>query len=117
MAAPAALPEFKGNVAAVQTAPFWDKKLDAIDQKNFKVKQMSYFLRIKHKKHANKDGNMTKQQQKEYLKKFRAEIISKEEEALWKRGASNAGYHYLGCGKTMALIGEAFAKAMIKMQK
>jgi len=27
MAAPAALPEFEGNVAAVQTAPFWDEAL------------------------------------------------------------------------------------------
>jgi len=28
MAAPAALPEFKGNVAAVETAPFWDYAMD-----------------------------------------------------------------------------------------
>ena len=27
MAAPAALPEFEGNVVAVQTAPFWDEAL------------------------------------------------------------------------------------------
>ncbi len=33
MAAPAALPEFKGNVAAVETAPFWSDELDAIDKK------------------------------------------------------------------------------------
>ena len=32
-------------------------------------------------------------------------------------GASNAGYHYLGCGKTMALIGQAFAEAIIEMEK
>jgi alpha-galactosidase len=29
MAAPAALPEFNGNVAAVETAPFWDDAMDA----------------------------------------------------------------------------------------
>ena len=28
-----------------------------------------------------------------------------------KRGASNGGYHYLGCAKTMAQIGVAFADA------
>lgn len=33
MAAPAALPEFKGNVAAVATAPFWDEKLVAASAK------------------------------------------------------------------------------------
>ena len=34
MAAPAAMPEFKGNVAAVQTAQFWDEDLQAIENKN-----------------------------------------------------------------------------------
>ena len=33
MAAPASLPEFKGNVVAVQTAPFWDDALGAIEKK------------------------------------------------------------------------------------
>ena len=33
MAAPAALPEFQGNVAAVQTAPFWDEALVAASAK------------------------------------------------------------------------------------
>jgi len=31
MAAPAARPEFKGNVVAVQTAPFWSDELGAIE--------------------------------------------------------------------------------------
>ena len=30
MAAPASLPEFKGNVVAVETAPFWDDDLAAL---------------------------------------------------------------------------------------
>jgi len=29
MAAPADMPEFKGNVVAVDTAPFWDKDIEA----------------------------------------------------------------------------------------
>ena len=33
MAAPAALPEFKGNVVAVQTAPYWDEALVAASAK------------------------------------------------------------------------------------
>jgi alpha-galactosidase len=117
MAAPALLPEFKGNVAAVETAPFWSDELAAIDQKNAKVKQMAHLLKVKDKNSANKDGLMDEAQQKEALKKFEAELISPEEAAMWKRGASNAGYHYLGCAKTFALMGKAFAEANLAMMK
>ena len=34
---------------------------------------------------------------------------------MWKCGASNAGCHYLGCAKTFALMGKAFAEANLKM--
>jgi hypothetical protein len=33
MAAPAQMPEFKGNVAAVETAPFWDHEMAALQSK------------------------------------------------------------------------------------
>lgn len=115
MAAPASMPEFQGNVAAVETAPFWAEELAVIDAKNAKVKQMGYLLRVKDKNAANKDGTMDEAQQKEYLKKFQAETISPEEAAMWTRGASNAGYHYMGCAKTFALMGKAFADANLKM--
>jgi hypothetical protein len=117
MTAPSLLPEFKGNVTAVPTAPFWAQELDEIDKKREKVRQMGHFLRSKHKDHANKDGTMTDAQQKEYLAKYEAEVISPEEAAKWKRGASNAGYHYLGCAKTFALMGKAFAEANLEMLK
>jgi hypothetical protein len=77
---------------------------------------MEYYLNSKHKDHANADGHMTEAQRREHLKKFEAEIITPAEAALWKRGASNAGYHYLGCAKTFALMGKAFAEATLKMQ-
>jgi hypothetical protein len=32
-------------------------------------------------------------------------------------GGSNAGYHYLGCAKTFALIGRAFAEANLRLLK
>lgn len=115
MAAPANYPEFKGNVTAVQTSLFWDEPLSKIDAKRGEVRQMGYYLRKKDKNHANKDGNMTQEEMNAYLKKFEAELISPEEKALWESGASNAGYHYLGCGKTLALIGKGFAEAMIDM--
>ncbi|MCF7674683.1 MAG: sialate O-acetylesterase [Akkermansiaceae bacterium] len=117
MAAPASLPEFKGNVTAVETAPFWAEELAAIDQKRAKVKQMGYLLRVKDKNGPNKDGAMDEAQQKEYLKKYEAELISPEEATKWTRGASNAGYHYMGCAKTFALMGKAFAEANLAMMK
>ena len=117
MAAPAALPEFQGNVTAIRTAAFWDEALGAIQDKKEKVRQMAYELRTKSKRHANADGQMSEAQQREYLKDYEAKLISPEEAAMLKRGASNAGYHYLGCAKTFALMGEAFAAATLQMMK
>jgi alpha-galactosidase len=115
MTAPARLPEFQGNVIAVPTAPFWSEELGAIAEKKDKVRQMSYYLNTKHKDHANADGKMTEEQKRAYLKEFEAKLISPAEKTLWERGASNAGYHYLGCSKTFALMGRAFAEATLKM--
>ncbi len=117
MAAPAKLPEFKGNVAAVLTELYWDKPLAAIAAKHGEVRKMAHYLRNKSKGHPNEDGTMTREQQREYIKQYRAKLITPEDEAMWKRGSSNAGYHYLGCAKTMALIGQAFAEAMLEMEK
>jgi hypothetical protein len=117
MAAPSALPEFKGNVVAVHTAPFWSEELGAIAQKYESIRNMAYTLKTKNKNGPNKDGTMTDEQQKEYLKKYEAEVISAEEAAKWKRGASNAGYHYLGCAKTFALMGKAFAEAILELKR
>ena len=117
MAAPAEMAEFEGTVAAVQTAPFWDEDLQAIENKMSKVGQMRYFLRSQHKDHANKGGTMTKEQQQAYVREFEAKLLTPEDRAFWKRGASNQAYHYFGCGKTMALIGKAFAEANLKMEK
>jgi hypothetical protein len=117
MAAPASWPEFKGNVTAVRTGPFWDEALGAIQAKRDKVRQMAYELKNKNAKSANADGKMTEAQQRDYLKEYEAKLITAEEAGQWKRGASNAGYHYLGCAKTFALMGEAFAEANLVMLK
>lgn len=117
MAAPADMPEFKGNVVAVQTAPFWSDELGAIDAKRAQINQMRWFLDSQHKDHPNADGHMTGEQKNQYLKQFEADLISPAEAALWQRGASNAGYHYLGCAKTFALMGKNFAEANLAMMK
>jgi len=117
MARPASLPAFQGNVAAVRTAPFWDEELGAIQAKREKLRQLAFELRTKSKRSANADGQMTEAQQKAYLKEQEAKLISAEEAAKLSRGASNAGYHYLGSAKTFALIGEAFADAALSLRK
>ncbi len=114
MAAPAALPEFQGNVVAVPTAPFWDEPLAAIQAKYDQVRQMGFLLKTKDKHSPNADGSMSEDQQREYLKRFEAQLISPAEAALRKRGASNLGFHYLGCAKTFALMGKAFAEATLQ---
>jgi len=48
---------------------------------------------------------------------YEAKLISPEEVVLRQRGASNAGYHYLGCAKTFAVMGKAFADALLSVQK
>ncbi len=115
MAAPAALPAFQGNVTAVQTAPFWDEPLGAIQRKYDDVRQMEYLLKTRNKNGPNADGSMNEARQREYLTQFEAKLISPAEAALRKRGASNLGFHYLGCAKTFALMGKAFAEASLAL--
>ena len=110
MAAPASLPEFKGNVTAVETAPFWSEELAAIDAKRGQLKGKRAGLEKK-----VKEGKMTKAEADAEAKKIEEALITPAEKAAWERGASNAGYHYMGCAKTFALMGKAFAEAVLKM--
>ena len=111
MAAPTALDEFKGNVLAVRTAPFWDMPLDRIIKK-----RGLYNQRVKQLKNQVEKEELTAEQLTAELKKIQGDAISSHEAAILKRGASNAAYHYLGCAKTMALIGKAFAEATLELQ-
>lgn len=113
MAAPASMPEFKGNVFAVQTSPFWDEKLDVIDKKRGDIRQKGYLLRTENKNHENADGKMSKEDQQEFLKEYEKNLFTQEELDLEARGKSNAGYHYLGSAKTYSLIGQALANALL----
>ena len=111
MAAPAALPEFKGNVLAVQTAPCWDMTLDRIAKKRDQLNRQKRSLEKKIKQSEASRADLEGE-----LAKVKAELASPADQALWKRGASNAAYHYFGCAKTMALIGKRFAEAVLKLQ-
>jgi hypothetical protein len=109
MAAPAALPEFKGNVTAVMTEKYWDPVLGELAERWNKVKSKSRSL--------SKDKSLTKAQRNVALDKFKAQTYTPEETALREKGASNAAYHYLGSAKILAQIGKAFAEAMIELEK
>ena len=63
-------------------------------------------------KYMGENGTMGEEQIKVFAEEYRAKRIGPEKEAMWKRGASNAGYHYLGSAKTFAQIGKAFAEAL-----
>ena len=106
MAAPAAIPEFKGNVAAVLTENYWDAELDELKARGGKVKAKSQEL--------NKDTSLSRKQREEALAKFRAELYTPRELEVLK-GSSNAAYHYNGSAKIMAQIGKGFAEAMAMM--
>jgi alpha-galactosidase len=104
-------------VTAVQTAPFWSAELGAIAEKRERLENENHAIESKNQNSANADGQMTDAQKQEHMAKFEADLISPQEAATWKRGASNAGYHYLGCAKTFALMGRGFAEANIQMMK
>jgi hypothetical protein len=102
--APLALPEFKGNVVAVQTAAFWDDDLESLQQRMEKLndKLNRDFKNEPKLKPADKD---------EARKKAVDEQFQPDELNRLKAGVSNGGYHYLGAAKILAPIGKAFAEA------
>jgi alpha-galactosidase len=103
--APTLLPEFKGNVVAVPTAPFWDDDLATL-QARVEAAWPKVDARVAAEKDASWENKM----------KVMAENFTPAE---WKslKGVSNGGYHYLGAAKIMAPIGKAFAEAIVKLQK
>jgi alpha-galactosidase len=108
-AAPALLPEFQGNVVAVQTAPFWDDDLDALQQRMEK-------FNAKMDQEAEENPGLSREARDEARKKAKAETFTPEESKRLK-GISNGGYHYLGAAKILAPIGKAFAEAIIGMTR
>lgn len=105
-AAPASLPEFKGNVVSVETASFWDDGLDALQQRKEN-------LMARLEQAARKDPSLSRAEKDAARKKAMGEQFTPEELNRLK-GVSNGGYHYLGAAKILAPIGKAFAEAMPK---
>ena len=133
MAAPAALPEFKGNVVAVDTAKFWDHHLGELvdrgwrwtgkrncDPENkyadLRVKLSSIQKELDETKKI-KDGRERNKKRRAIGARMASIMYTPEEQRILKIGKSSQGFHYLGSAKIYGQIGEAFAKALISIQK
>ena len=81
--------------------------------KQLKIKQMNRKL-----EHQQEAGKMTAQERKERVDKYRAELITPDEQALLRREASTGGnIHYFGSAKFHAQVGKSFAEAILEMEK
>lgn len=105
MAAPAALPEFKGNVTTVFTETAWDPELQALTSRDEKLKQAA--------KKIQREQELKGAAAQAILEDLRAKEFSETEREILAKGISNQAYHYLGSAKIMALIGQRFAAALI----
>ena len=109
MAAPGALPEFKGNVAVVRTEAFWDLELTALRSRNDKINREI--------KQRTKDSKLTRKQQEELRSKLQTAEFNPRELKILETGASNAEFHYLGCAKILARIGKGFADGLLSLSE
>ena len=109
MAAPASLPEFKGNVVTVLTENYWDLELTALRARDAKVRQQV--------KKLQNDGQLQRKDASAKQQQLRNDEFTERELEVLQKGVSNAEYHYLGCAKIFAQIGKGFAEAMIDVRK
>ncbi len=112
MAAPAALPEFQGNVAAVLTEKYWDLELTALRDRESELKP-----KLKDLNEQVKQGILSKEAVKAAEGKLYNEAFSERELIILRKGASNFEFHYLGSAKIMGQIGKAFAEAAAALMK
>ena len=107
MAAPAELPEFKGNVAAILTEKYWDRELSVAKAKDTEIKQNA-------KKLAT-EGKMLPPEEKALQEKMRIEGLTERERLVLEKGISNLEFHYLGSAKILGGIGKGLAESMAEL--
>ena len=106
MAAPASLPEFKGNVTTVLTENYWDHELTELKTRERKIRSEI--------QRQQKDGKLSKEEAKKAIEEQRSEAFTEKELATLEKGISNQEYHYLGASTIMTGIGTGFAEALTK---
>ena len=109
MAAPAQLPEFKGNVATVLAEKYWDRELKAARAKEGEIKQRAKKLAA--------EGKMTHADEKATLEKLRTEGLTERERRVLEKGVSNAEFHYLGSAKILGGVGKGLAEVMAELKQ
>ena len=102
MAAPAKLPEFKGNVTAVLTKNYWDHHHSKLSSRMGKVNARRRSL--------GNDKTLSAEERRKLVETYKEEI------RILETGISNAAYHYMGSSKVLGQTGKAFADALAKMQ-
>jgi alpha-galactosidase len=110
MAAPANLPEFKGNVVNVFTENYWDMEFVALRtrERTIKPKLEDIAAQVKAGRLPPADG-------KAATDKLYAETFTKAELTILKESVSNLDFHYLGSARIMSQIGKGFAEAMANL--
>lgn len=109
MAAPAKLPEFEGNVAALLTEKYWDRELSDAKAKEDVLKEQA-------KKQA-KAENLKPAEEKTAFEKLRAENLTERERKIIDVGISNFEFHYLGSAKILGGIGKGLAETMADLKE
>jgi alpha-galactosidase len=110
MAAPAALPEFKGSVAAVLTEKYWDMDVVALRQREKQIKQKRDDIN-----NQMKEGKLSREEATAALDRLYAETFTPRELEILRNSTSNFDFHYMGSAKIMAQIGKGFAEAMMEL--
>jgi alpha-galactosidase len=109
MAAPAQLPEFKGNVATVLAEKYWDRELKAARRKEGEIKEQA--------KKLAKEGKLKPAEEKASVDKLRAEGLTERERLVLEKGISNFEFHYLGSAKILGGVGKGLAEAMAELKQ
>ena len=110
MAAPAALPELQGNVAAVLTEKYWDMEVVMLREREKKIKRQ-----VDEINKETKAGKLSREEGTAALEGLYAEVFTPREMVILKESTSNFDFHYMGSAKIMAQIGKGFAEAMVEM--
>jgi alpha-galactosidase len=128
--------EFKGTVANVMTADFWDEKLGEFEERMNSVTSKKKgkqkdgedkYAELREKvnplqkeldvldEQKGKDRDRNKIE--ELKQKIQELVYTPEERDYIAKNKSNQGYHYMGSAKTYSRIGEALAKATLETGK
>ena len=109
MAAPARLPEFQGNVAAMLAEKYWDPELTAAKAKENEIRQRAKKLVATNK--------LTRAEEAAALDKQLAEGLTAHERLVLEKGISNLEFHYLGSAKILGGIGKGLAETMAELKQ